>query len=1136
MGKFKPIEGYQIKPNYEKRYINAEVEDGDGGPMVLRRFEFTVDTNGATGKRIVRANNLRKKVAWDCLIPPDLIVIKVERPDNWSDDDGDLVWDDPRKGLPNTHPLNTNTKHIVTIDQTLRRYFPDDLTPEALDASNANACEEYMYCGLWKKNPHFQGDDILLEAINDVWERLHLANAILKFRPVGMKTGDQGTNGLLPAAWFSHKDQYGTNAFMKACFCREDMAKRFMREGFVTTTELNQVNHHGQSALTAAIYNGMTELAIMILDRPDLKSEVITETGSENMMKGRETNAQMCWRLYEVTFNKNEKQMRDEKFHEDVITKVLDKPLKNAIDHCKKTIPGYDPNVHMAMHTEVLHGKRGYDLRNEWAAIREKMVEVFKKRNIKIEDVLKVAHFGEVEKVEYVGHPSEVKADHEKEMGKMHPGSSVNPVPEMDYSDDSSSDSSSSDDDDDGGSSRGGASTRTGGTTTTGTSRTKTRFSDDSQLPLPDSDDDYAYEETKSRGSFLSKLFGGGNKVQAQRPQSSRERGPRPGRALRRSGSDVPKALRDNVVKGNPDDVYDQTYLDTDGEWHLDDGQLPPQRKAETHRSRMRGKALVALEDANQALELIESGVLLLPEYMKPNLPKGCMVADDGPTELDYMEIYEDGQWKPWGDTALIEKMDKGRYEGDKLLKHRKYVYDLIGMTRNGGGIQRIIRIKRGKKDVRGLLNPMFVAQKHPRYNESLAHEGFKDYTIGWDQIKVAKPHYTAFGHLYPKRGDILAEYQQQELWVESEGKRQGRNNKERKMIKDPGTGLMRKQFTAEMSSYDLNATGSFNSQGKKKGNMLKRLGTSMMFWKAAKNKVVALNAMSGGGFGKRPGSGSNILEQVIQTTEEEMNKGKKRKWSMPWSRGSGSGASAKGADPEFPEGVRKPGDPITQRNGKVWKPELSQHEENLLAAQTDPLTQEELEAAADREDKAAATRGKGYVGGTGNEQMSLDARVDAQGKATKEELAKHFLANGGAAVADGPLGQMVVMAQGKKVAPEIAEAASSLGTNSAGNQRAMNRMKAEQDREEAAKILNKKVIIHDAKSMAHMEVQAVSTQDRGRKKGEPKKKVLRKAETRESGADEYEGWNAPKSEELGGAKKKKAKKTKGEQFKEMAF
>jgi hypothetical protein len=813
----------------------------------------------------------------------------------------------------------------------------------------------------------------------------------------------------------------------------------------------------------------------------------------------------------------------------------LQKNIKEETKRLSICEPGWqekhekDPVKYKAMHDDVLHGKRGYVLDNPWADIRETMFQLMKKKDLPRQKILGVVNFGETEVIE---HTTQVESDKQNMLSKGHPGSSRNPFAEGDS--DSESDSSDSEDD--------GESTSDGGETfgsksskgSDGTNFTKTtkrsKFTNGGELDS--SDEDFEYVEVRSKkGSMLSRLFGfGGPKTemipiakanfqqrQAHAKALKQRGGAKAGSVGRGSNSmsGVSGLLmnREDVVKGNPYDIYDRTWLDNTGRWHLDDGELPPQRRQRAERLKMRNKALVALKEQNDALELIESGVLLLPAIQRPNLPKGCMVSDDPPATSDRIDIYEDGEWKEWGNFELVRLLDRARYEGDLTMKKGKYTYDLIAMTRNHGGVQRILKIIRGDKDPRGLLNPMFVAEKHPRYNEKMGDDGFKDYSIGWDQVKVAQPHYTALGHLYPQKLDVIAEYQQQELWQEArkigrgasfveENKHRITEAKAKKMktVKDPVTGLMR-SMTSDSPTWGkggsqsrLGSRSELGSEHSKKSwlpsftlNPFKKKGSD-----AANGHFRALPK-------KEIVSGSNV-EKIVQTMDDVEQKKQWKKGKGQVLTGSGlrvgqidEKAQSKSGwfsrkKKDLDEGVRSSDDPITHVTGTVDKPELSQHEENLAKLKADPVTATELEAAAMREARRAETRGKGFVGGTGDEEMDKNAVVDNEGKALTGATAgmSHEQARA----------ETMSVGSGSKmsiVAPP------SVGKGSGGSSPG-------------------------------------SKNSSARKRTGPKPKMAKRAETREAGADEYEGWNAPKAHEIASKNSKGSKKSKDSKGSKIAF
>jgi len=356
------------RKQYEKVRVPCDVEMVDGEPLVPKIYTFMIDRCGGIQESAVRVITLKKKIAQECIVPVELIkIIKIQQ-DSESSDDNDLPFIHPVTGLPNDHRLTLGERYTCTIEKTFRVSFPDDITPADLDFKGLNACEQFLFCGCHALNENFSGPDVFHASINDKWENLNLAKAIIKYRHC------------CPPEWFEYADHNNVRPFARACFFREDVGEMMIDSGMLKKEDVNNVNDHGTSPVTGVVQLGFCQLGIKIFRHPDLRVKTVTNSGPLNW----QNNIQFCWDLFDKKNKLNMKILHNEAKHYEFIAKEMEEPWRGQDNYFMKSLledlgEGQRPNK------EPLFNDRQFELHNDWYGLFEEMARFLEGNGEKVE-------------------------------------------------------------------------------------------------------------------------------------------------------------------------------------------------------------------------------------------------------------------------------------------------------------------------------------------------------------------------------------------------------------------------------------------------------------------------------------------------------------------------------------------------------------------------------------------------------------------------------------------------------------------------------------------------------------------------------------------------------------------------------
>jgi len=359
----------KVAKNFIKIKYNCDVELVDGQKMVPKTYIFMIDKNAGGNENGVRVKAMKKKVADDTLVPFGLIKVIKIKDDSESDDDNDIPYIHPVFGLGNEHRLTLGEKYTCTIEKSLAKNFPKDITPDEVDDMGEDACEQFCYIQGYKGNKNFT-DATLMNAITDMKERNHLAMAIIRYRRE------------TPKSWFSYKDKYGTGVFMKACAYRDDVCIEMLDAEVVDNDAVNCVNEWKSSCLTGIIERGFSNVALRYFKHPGLKVSACTEAGPTP----NQNNVQYAWERFNVQRRRNQNVLHAEAQHKHMIKGMLTDPWRGDENYFLKGM--LEDAAAVPMNKTVLYSDRMFDLTNDWYVIFEALANFCKKKGNGIEKFL----------------------------------------------------------------------------------------------------------------------------------------------------------------------------------------------------------------------------------------------------------------------------------------------------------------------------------------------------------------------------------------------------------------------------------------------------------------------------------------------------------------------------------------------------------------------------------------------------------------------------------------------------------------------------------------------------------------------------------------------------------------------------
>jgi hypothetical protein len=338
-------------------------------------FPFVVNVAGGATDSVIRIDKLKRRVSRDIKAPYGLLKVGIILDEEESDDDGDMPFVDPIKGLPNKFACDERTLYHITVEPGLGSDYPENMTPTDLDRMGWDLCEQYFYLQFHRVNPLFEDNPrVFIDSINDEWEEQNLAETILKYRK------------FCPKKWFTYVHWNGSNPFIKASFCRDDIATKMMDLGMVDKQMLNSKNNCDGSALSGAILTGSYHLGIKILRRKDLDLHTVTRTGAYSLGN----NIKLVYERYHQRKKKNDDIRKEEKRHRDLVINTMDDFARQGNGNFLEADRLRDRQIQVK---KVYGNTRTMPLTNEYAPIYDEIYKFLIKRGEEPQDYIEDAQF-----------------------------------------------------------------------------------------------------------------------------------------------------------------------------------------------------------------------------------------------------------------------------------------------------------------------------------------------------------------------------------------------------------------------------------------------------------------------------------------------------------------------------------------------------------------------------------------------------------------------------------------------------------------------------------------------------------------------------------------------------------------------